>query len=66
MQSVFENTAKSLGQFTRFINNLFGSNHENIIYFCRTEYGPDWQWAYSTWKKQGRFPNHLDTYKEVA
>ena len=66
MYKAFENTARSLGQFTRFINNLFGSNNENIIYFCRTEYGPDWQWAYSTWKKQGRFPNHLDTYKEVA
>jgi len=67
MRSVFENTARSLGQFTRFINSMFSDNDANIINFCRTEYGTDWQWAYSNYKKQGRFPNHLDnSMKEVA
>jgi len=66
MYKAFEHTARSLGQFTRFINRVFSDNNENIINFCRTEYGTDWQWAYSTYQKQGRFPNHLDTMKEVA
>lgn len=66
MYKAFEHTARSLGQFTRFINSIFSDNNENIINFCRTEYGTDWQWAYSTYQKQGRFPNHLDTMKEVA
>ena len=66
MERVYENTARSLGQFSRFINSIFGSNDENIINFCRTEYGTEWQWAYSTWQRERRFPNHLDTFKEVA
>jgi hypothetical protein len=66
MQKVFEHTARSLSQFTSFINSIFTNNDENIIDFCRAEYGRDWQWAYSTYKKQGRFPNHLDTYRKAA
>lgn len=52
--------------FAGFISGMFKSSDENIIVFCRTEYGTDWQWAYHSWQKQGRFPNHLDTMKEVA
>ena len=46
MYKVFEYTSKSLDQFTNFISNMFGNDDQNIIDFCRHEYGPDWQWAY--------------------
>ena len=46
MYKLFEYTSRSLGQFTNFIGNMFSADDENIIDFCRHEYGPDWQWAY--------------------
>lgn len=64
MERVYENTARSLNNFRRFVNNIFGNRNENIITFCRTEYGTEWQWAYSTWQREGRFPNYLD--RDVA
>ena len=57
---VFGSTSRSLRQFTNFINSIFGRNDENFIDFCRIEYGNDWQWAYSTFKREGRFPNSID------
>ena len=59
MERAFENTARSLGQFTRFVNHIFGIDDENIIEFCRYEYGTEWQWAYHTWQRERKFPNTL-------
>ena len=60
MERAFENTARSLGQFTRFVNRIFGNNDENIIKFCRYEYGTEWQWAYYIWQRDRKFPNTLN------
>ncbi len=57
---VFGSTSRSLSQFTNFINSIFGRNDENIIDFCRVEYGNDWKWAYATFKREGKFPNYLN------
>ncbi len=60
MERAFENTARSLGQLTRFVNNIFGIDDENIIKFCRYEYGTEWKWAYHTWQRERKFPNTLN------
>ena len=57
MYKVFESTSRSLSQFTNFVNRIFSNNDEKLISFCRMEYGHDWQWAYTTFKRQGSFPN---------
>ena len=51
---------KRVKRHTSFINRIFGRNDENFIDFCRIEYGNDWQWAYSTFKREGKFPNSID------
>ena len=39
------------------------TKEDGIENFCKTEYGTDWQWAYSHYQKNKSFPSPL---KEAA
>ena len=59
MNKIFGFTERSL----KFWLSLFTKKEDSIINFCKVEYGPDWQWAYSEYQRNQSFPNSL---KEAA
>ena len=59
MNKIFGFTERSL----KFWSSLFTKKEDSIINFCKVEYGPDWQWAYSEYLRNQSFPNSL---KEAA
>jgi len=47
----------------RLLKKFFGRNNDNtdngIKRFCQAEWGKDWYFAYTCYKKDGRFPYHV-------
>jgi len=40
----------------KFFNRTNDTGDYGIIHFCKAEWGKDWYYAYSCYKKDGRFP----------
>lgn len=47
---------KKVNRFFSLFTNDYNSDH-GIVNFCKTEYGRDWFWAYTTYQNQGKFPS---------
>ena len=55
-----EYISKSFGSIAGLVGSIFNADNKDIIDYCRSEYGNDWFWAYSTYQREGRFPNALN------
>ena len=55
-----EYISKSFGNIAGLVGSIFNVNDKDLIDFCRSEYRNDWFWAYSTYQREGRFPNALN------
>lgn len=59
---MFNLTNKSKDFYLNILN-VFKTEKESldmgIKYYCQSEYGNDWYWAYNSYKIDGKFPNPL-------
>ena len=55
-----EYISKSFGSIAGLVGSIFHADDTHLINYCRSEYRNDWFWAYSTYQREGRFPNALD------
>ena len=52
-------TERSIKFWLGLFDFITTTKEDGIENFCKTEYGTDWQWAYSHYQKNKSFPSPL-------
>jgi|TARA_B000000475_G_C15799312_1_gene366885 hypothetical protein len=63
MNKSYAFTGRSIKFWLGLFDFITKTKEDGIENFCKTEYGTDWQWAYSHYQKNKSFPSPL---KEAA
>ena len=59
MNKSYAFTGRSIKFWLGLFNFMTTTKEDGIENFCKTEYGTDWQWAYSHYQKNRSFPSPL-------
>lgn len=59
MNKSYAFTERSIKFWLGLFNFITTTKEDGIENFCKTEYGTDWQWAYSHYQKNRSFPSPL-------
>jgi len=59
MNKSYAFTGRSIKFWLGLFDFITTTKEDGIENFCKTEYGTDWQWAYSHYKKNKTFPSPL-------
>jgi len=59
MNKSYAFTGRSIKFWLDLFNFMTTTKEDGIENFCKTEYGTDWQWAYSHYQKNRSFPSPL-------
>ena len=63
MNKYYAFTGRAIKFWLGLFDFITSTKEDGIENFCKTEYGTDWQWAYSHYQKNKSFPSPL---KEAA
>ena len=59
MNKSYAFTGRSIKFWLGLFDFITTTKEDGIVNFCKTEYGTDWQWAYSHYQKNKSFPSPL-------
>ena len=59
MNKSYAFTGKSINFWLGLFDFITNTKEDGIENFCKTEYGTDWQWAYSHYQRNKTFPSAL-------
>jgi hypothetical protein len=63
MNKSYAFTGRSMKFWLGIFDFITSTKEDGIENFCKTEYGTDWQWAYSHYQKNKSFPS---PFKQAA
>ena len=59
MNKSYAFTGRSIKFWLGLFDFITTTKEDGIVNFCKTEYGTDWQWAYSHYQRNKTFPSPL-------